>query len=115
MGETLPSKTTSSRTMATTTTPQPSSSLPYLITFLAGASYGLTTVLIGQPLDTIKTRMQGLKNSPTTVTTQTRSATSAVQVFRELYGSEGLRGLYRGGLPLVIGGSVMRSAQFGVR
>ena len=33
----------------------------FLITFAAGASYGLTTVVVGQPLDTIKTRMQGLK------------------------------------------------------
>ena len=28
----------------------------FAITFAAGASYGLTTVLVGQPLDTIKTR-----------------------------------------------------------
>eukprot|EP01083_Nonionella_stella_P103991 297559_1 len=112
--------------MATTTPPPPpappapSSSLPYVITFLAGASYGMTAVFIGQPLDTIKTRMQGLKNinananakakakaNPTaaaTTATRSKSAQSAAQVFWELYGSEGIRGLYRGGLPLVIGG-----------
>ena len=31
-----------------------------------------------------------------------------------MFAREGVRGLYRGGLPLVIGGSLMRSAQFGV-
>ncbi len=72
------------------------------ITFLSGASYGLTTVAIGQPFDTVKTRMQGMSSS------------SASQIVRELYAKEGLRGLYRGGLPLMIGGSAMRSAQFGV-
>jgi solute carrier family 25 carnitine/acylcarnitine transporter 20/29 len=76
--------------------------VPFGITFLSGASYGLTTVLIGQPFDTIKTRMQGISSS------------SATTVLFELYGKEGIKGLYRGGFPLLIGGSVMRSAQFGV-
>ena len=84
-----------------------SSFVPYAITFLSGASYGLTTVLIGQPLDTIKTRMQGMSSSSS-------SKSSALFILRDLYSREGLRGLYRGGLPLLIGGSVMRSAQFGV-
>jgi len=85
-----------------------SSLLPNAITFFAGASYGLTTVMIGQPLDTIKTRMQGLALS-------SKSQKSATRVLRELYGTEGIRGLYRGGIPLLVGGSLMRSAQFGVR
>ena len=80
--------------------------VPYAITFIAGASYGLTTVIVGQPLDTIKTRMQGMDSSLTS---------NPVTVFRNLYTKEGLKGLYRGGLPLMIGGSMMRSAQFGVR
>jgi|TARA_B110000211_G_C14017243_1_gene525928 solute carrier family 25 carnitine/acylcarnitine transporter 20/29 len=75
------------------------------ITFLAGASYGLTTVMTGQPLDTVKTRMQGMPNS---------ANQSMLQVGRNVFMREGIRGLYRGGLPLVIGGSMMRSAQFGV-
>ena len=31
-----------------------------------------------------------------------------------IYKTEGIRGLYRGGLPLIVGGALMRSAQFGV-
>lgn len=79
--------------------------IPYAITFIAGGSYGLTTVAIGQPLDTIKTRMQGMDS--------TKSKT--ISVFWDLYSKEGVKGLYRGGLPLMLGGSMMRSAQFGVR
>jgi solute carrier family 25 carnitine/acylcarnitine transporter 20/29 len=76
-----------------------------LVTFAAGASYGLTTVVVGQPLDTIKVRMQGLPSA---------SQQNALTVGRDLFLREGIRGLYRGGLPLFIGGSFMRSAQFGV-
>lgn len=74
----------------------------FVITFVSGASYGLMTVMVGQPMDTIKTRMQGMSSS------------SASHILRDLYSKEGIKGLYRGGLPLLIGGSFMRSAQFGV-
>lgn len=77
----------------------------FAVTFAAGASYGLTTVVVGQPLDTIKVRMQGMP---------TQSTNSALAVGRELFAREGIRGLYRGGWPLFFGGSLMRSAQFGV-
>jgi solute carrier family 25 (mitochondrial carnitine/acylcarnitine transporter), member 20/29 len=79
--------------------------MEFLVTFAAGASYGLTTVLVGQPLDTIKVRMQGLPSA---------SSQSAWAVGYNLYIQQGIQGLYRGGLPLFLGGSFMRSAQFGV-
>lgn len=74
----------------------------FFITFAAGASYGLTTVIVGQPLDTMKVRLQSISGS------------SLVGTTMDLFQREGIRGLYRGGLPLFIGGSLMRSAQFGV-
>jgi solute carrier family 25 carnitine/acylcarnitine transporter 20/29 len=77
----------------------------FWVTFAAGASYGLTTVVVGQPLDTIKVRMQGLPSA---------SQQNSVAVASDLFRREGVRGLYRGGLPLFLGGSLMRSAQFGV-
>jgi solute carrier family 25 (mitochondrial carnitine/acylcarnitine transporter), member 20/29 len=76
----------------------------YCVTFAAGASYGLTTVLVGQPLDTIKTRMQGMPSN---------AHHNSFTVGWELFRREGMKGLYRGGVPLFVGGSFMRSAQFG--
>ena len=71
--------------------------------FIAGFAYGATTVVVGQPLDTIKTRMQAMEGSK-----------GPLKVGVSLYQKEGVRGLYRGGLALLLGGGLMRSAQFGV-
>lgn len=57
--------------------------------------------MVGQPLDTVKTRMQ-IEGRP------------ALEIAKNMFSSEGVFGLYRGGLPLVLGGSLFRSAQFGV-
>jgi solute carrier family 25 carnitine/acylcarnitine transporter 20/29 len=73
-------------------------------TFVAGFAYGATTVVVGQPLDTIKTRMQASSG---------KSMTSW-SVGREIFVKEGIVGLYRGGIPILIGGALIRSAQFGV-
>ena len=69
---------------------------------MAGFAYGITTVLVGQPLDTVKTRMQALGH------------TSALHTASSIYSAEGIRGLYRGGMPILFGGGLIRSAQFGV-
>ena len=74
------------------------------ISFASGAVYGLTSVVVGQPLDTIKTRMQARPGS---------TSLGAVRVGVDLFKLEGIRGLYRGGMPLFIGGALFRSAQFG--
>jgi len=75
-----------------------------LYSFIAGACYGFTSVIVGQPFDTIKTRMQAIPAN---------SQTNAFNITRDLFMKEGIRGLYRGGLPPFIGGSLFRSAQFG--
>lgn len=51
--------------------------------FVAGFAYGLTTVLVGQPLDTIKTRLQAIGDK------------SAFETGTYIYTNEGIRGLYR--------------------
>lgn len=71
--------------------------------FVAGFAYGGTTVLVGQPMDTLKTLQQ------TSASSRSLAGTAS-----ELYRTAGLRGFYRGGLPLLLGGGLMRSAQFGV-
>jgi solute carrier family 25 carnitine/acylcarnitine transporter 20/29 len=74
------------------------------ISFASGALFGLSSVTVGQPLDTIKTRMQAL---PRDSKASTWTATST------LFRTQGFRGLYRGGMPLFVGGAMFRSAQFG--
>ena len=74
------------------------------ITFACGAAYGFTSVVVGQPLDTIKTRMQARPSN---------LSSNALATGMEVFRTEGVRGLYRGGLPLIVGGTFMRSAQFG--
>lgn len=75
-----------------------------IIGFAAGAAYGVTSVVVGQPLDTVKTTMQA----------QPGSLRSGIgQVTLQILKSNGLSGLYRGGLPIAIGGALFRSAQFG--
>ena len=72
----------------------------------AGFSYGLTSVIVGQPLDTIKT------------TTQMGDCTQKKNFMRigyEMMKKDGiLKGLYRGSAAMVAGGALIRSAQFGV-
>ncbi|KAK7240427.1 mitochondrial carrier protein [Aureococcus anophagefferens] len=80
------------------------SSLDTAITFASGAAYGVTTVAVGQPFDTIKTIQQSAPAG---------KRESILTIGRHLYATSGLRGLWRGSMPLVLGGTFMRSAQFG--
>ena len=73
-----------------------------LISFASGTTYGLTSVFVGQPFDTVKTTMQAVKTKESTLGTAQR-----------IVQQHGLRGLYKGGIPPMIGGSIIRSAQFG--
>ena len=76
-----------------------------LASFIAGFCYGGTTVLVGQPLDTIKTLQQASTEG---------GKQSILAVAKELWTTGGIPAFYRGGFPLLLGGGLMRSAQFGV-
>ena len=78
--------------------------------FIAGFAYGGTTVLVGQPFETLKTLTQVQSKSAASNTAKQ----SLVQTATNLYSTAGIRGFYRGGVPLLLGGGLMRSAQFGV-
>ncbi len=69
-----------------------------LISFSGGAVYGFASVVSAQPADTVKTFLQA------------KPGVTVGRCVREL----GLAGLYRGSLPLLVGGATFRSAQFGV-
>ena len=85
--------------------------------FIAGFAYGGTTVLVGQPFETLKTLTQVQSKSAATNTAKqinTVAKQSLFQTATNLYSTAGIRGFYRGGVPLLLGGGLMRSAQFGV-
>lgn len=67
--------------------------------FIAGFAYGGTTVLVGQPMETIKTLTQ--------VHSTAGNKGSMLQTAKDLYSSAGVRGFYRGGVPLLLGGGLM--------
>jgi solute carrier family 25 carnitine/acylcarnitine transporter 20/29 len=70
---------------------------------LCGTVYGLTSPLVGHPLDTIKTKMQAQN---------TYANTSAMKTLLTVFKNEGMKGLYRGLLPPLVGSSIFRSVQF---
>ena len=70
-----------------------------------GVLYGTTSVAVGHPFDTIKTKMQAQRGFETT--NMFRSFVATVK-------SQGIRGLYRGCLPPLFGSGIYRSAQFAV-
>jgi solute carrier family 25 (mitochondrial carnitine/acylcarnitine transporter), member 20/29 len=67
---------------------------------LCGATFGVTSVLVGHPFDTVKTRMQVL------------DIRSMVGAAKSILRDSGPRGLYSGMFPMLVGSAVFRSAQF---
>ncbi|XP_064477054.1 mitochondrial substrate carrier family protein L-like isoform X1 [Ornithodoros turicata] len=70
-----------------------------------GVLYGLTNTCVGHPFDTIKTKMQAQTGF---------ESSSMFQSFSKTFRSDGIRGLYRGCVPPLIGSGIYRSAQFAV-
>lgn len=70
---------------------------------LAGTAGGIAQVLVGQPFDTTKVRLQ-TSSTPTT----------ASRVIKDLLKNEGPRGFYKGTLTPLIGVGACVSLQFGV-
>lgn len=76
-----------------------------LFGFGCGVLYGLTSPLIGQPLDTVKTKMQAQGSY---------MRGGMFNTFSNVVKNEGFLALYKGLLPPLIGSSIFRSIQFGV-
>ena len=72
---------------------------------ITGVLYGVSNVLVGHPLDTVKTKMQTMKSY---------SSSGLYSSIRQLYITEGFRGFYRGCVPPLMGSSVFRAMQFAV-
>ena len=74
-----------------------------LITLGPGALFGITSVLVGHPFDTIKTRMQAMKGF---------EGRNMIHSFIKTMHDQGIRGLYRGALYPLLGSGFYRSTQF---
>jgi len=72
---------------------------------LCGLLFGLAAPLVGQPLDTIKTRMQA---------DAAYARGGALATARGIVAREGLLALYRGLLPPLLGSTIFRSVQISV-
>ncbi|SCU92333.1 LAMI_0E09824g1_1 [Lachancea mirantina] len=70
---------------------------------LAGTAGGIAQVLVGQPFDTTKVRLQ-----------TSRTPTTASTVVKDLVKNEGFRGFYKGTLTPLIGVGACVSVQFGM-
>lgn len=68
-----------------------------------GVLFGATTVIVGHPFDTIKTRMQA-------DSVYQNLTTRGVAI--DIYKTQGIRGFYSGFFPPFIGSSIFRSIQF---
>ena len=76
-----------------------------LVWFYPGAAQGITTVLLGHPLDTAKTRLQADHH-------QTLKTRSSIRVMCGMFKGEGLKSLYKGVTPPLLVMGSKRSLQF---
>ena len=72
-----------------------------LISLMSGATYGVTSILVGHPMDTVKTKMQAQSSYV--------NDKSLRITIKHLYNSEGFIGFYRGSIPPLIGSMLFRS------
>lgn len=69
-----------------------------------GVLYGFTSVTVGHPWDTVKTKMQAQRGFENV---------GMVKTFSKTFREQGVAGLYRGALSPLLGSMVFRSVQFG--
>ncbi|XP_075435627.1 mitochondrial carnitine/acylcarnitine carrier protein-like [Ascaphus truei] len=79
--------------------------------FFAGGVGGVSLILAGQPLDTIKVKLQ---TQPRPLPGQNPRFASTLDCFRKIVAREGFRGLYKGmGAPLAVATPIMAVSFFG--
>jgi len=79
-----------------------SSTKQAIIDFIAGSNSGIACVMVGQPLDTVKIKMQ----------TYSSVYKNSISCFWKIFRTEGLRGLYAGTTPAIAASVMEHSALF---
>lgn len=77
-----------------------------LYSLITGTVYGASSIIVGHPFDTIKTKMQAQ--------TGFMGKSGVLDSVQKLWQTEGVHGFYRGALPPFFGSIVFRSLQFSV-
>ena len=77
-----------------------------LLTLISGATYGIGSIVVGHPMDTVKTKMQSQ--------THFIDSKGMKGVIKEIWNTEGLRGFYRGASYPLFGSMIFRSLQFSI-
>ena len=80
------------------------------LTLLTGTLFGATSVLVGHPFDTIKTKMQAQASHMVSE----QSKPKYLETVYRVVNSEGITGLYRGWAPPFCGSVLFRSLQFSI-
>lgn len=78
-----------------------------LLGLSTGVLYGMTSVAVGHPLDTVKTKMQAQSGF-------LEAGGGTLSALSKVWKAEGIRGLYRGWIPPLWGSGLYRSSQFAV-
>mmetsp|Transcript_19966 Transcript_19966/g.28288 ORF Transcript_19966/g.28288 Transcript_19966/m.28288 type:complete len:458 (-) Transcript_19966:1565-2938(-) len=80
----------------------------------AGISAAIVAATMTQPLDVVKTRLQVGKSSGATIQNSSSSSLSAITIAKDLFGTSGIRGFFRGLGPRILHmglwGTVLSSA-----
>lgn len=77
-----------------------------LYSLISGAIFGASSIVIGHPLDTVKTKMQAQ--------VEYMDNRSLKSIIHQIWKNEGLIGFYRGAIPPLIGSVLFRSMQFSI-
>ncbi|KAG2383291.1 hypothetical protein C9374_004628 [Naegleria lovaniensis] len=101
-----PSSTTTTTTTLLSAASSTSSTL-HMKEWVAGCFGGLSQILSGHPLDTIKVKIQ-------TATCNLQRSLSPMSLLKEIIQTKGIRGLYRGAMSPLFGACILNSVEFGV-
>ena len=77
-----------------------------ILSLISGTAYGMTSIIIGHPMDTVKTKMQ----AQTTFNTSSNLQSTCTRIYKK----EGIRGFYKGALYPFFGSIIFRSLQFSI-
>ena len=75
-----------------------------MLSLISGTAYGAASIVVGHPMDTVKTKMQAQTNY--------LKCKGLLGTIKQLYNTEGFLAFYRGAMYPFLGSIIFRGAQF---